>query len=411
MLFIHRQAAPVHALKLLWLIQCVAMAAMEMSGPFWALHLQSSGQLSASELSWYSALAYAGPMLTAMLCIPWWGKAGDRIGHHWMLLRALAALALTQLALAYCTQPLMIIAIRLLQGAIAGFIAAAQAYGSQLSSREQRGQLMASLQTATALGSVLGPVAGGWLYQSQGFTAVNLSAAALCAGCLLLAVLCLPRSRVVPASASTALQSNSGAAQQNSWWRQGMLPGFLLGILLIQSAKMLPQAYFSLYVTQVMQATTGFAGLSYGLSAAGLCLCAPLWAIYFRQQEDSTILRWMIALCIASAALMAVQSLYLSAKVFLICRFLWGCLLGALLPVFYSLLSLHTPANNQGQALAYGNSAAKAGALLGTAAGALLMAILPLQHLFWTVAVSYLLTALLLALLPRTYPLPGSAPA
>ncbi|WP_428719316.1 MFS transporter [Undibacterium curvum] len=328
-----------------------------------------------------------------------------------MLLRALAALALTQLALAYCTQPLMIIAIRLLQGAIAGFIAAAQAYGSQLSSREQRGQLMASLQTATALGSVLGPVAGGWLYQSQSFAAVNLLAAGLCAGCLLLAGLCLPRSKVVPASASTALQSNSGSAQQNSWWRQGMLPGFLLGILLIQSAKMLPQAYFSLYVTQVMQATTGFAGLSYGLSAAGLCLCAPLWAIYFRQQEDSTILRWMIALCIASAALMAVQSLYLSAKVFLICRFLWGCLLGALLPVFYSLLSLHTPANKQGQALAYGNSAAKAGALLGTAAGALLMAILPLQHLFWTVAVAYLLTALLLALLPRTYPLPGSAPA
>ncbi|MBC3934542.1 MFS transporter [Undibacterium rugosum] len=411
MLLIHRQAAPAHALKLLWLIQCVAMGAMEMSGPFWALHLQTGGRLSASELSWYSAIAYAGPMLTAMLCIPWWGKAGDRIGHHWMLLRALAALALTQLWLAYCTQPLWIILIRLLQGAIAGFIAAAQAYGSQLSHREQRGQLMASLQTATALGSVLGPMAGGWLYQSQGFAAVNLLAAGLCTGCLLLAALYLPRSKVVPANARTSMPSSPGSAQQTAWWRQGMLPGFLIGILLVQSAKMLPQAYFSLYVTQVMQANTGFAGLSYGLSAAGLCLCAPLWASYFRHQQDSSILRWMIALCIASAVLMAVQSLYLSANVFLICRFLWGCVLGALLPVFYSLLSLHTPANSQGQALAYGNSAAKAGALLGTAAGALLMAILPLQHLFWAVAVAYFITALLLTLIPHTYPSPGSAPA
>ena len=168
-------------LRALFLIQLVAMGAMEMSAPFWPLHLRQLGQLSPTALAWASSIAYAGPMAMAMLLTPLWGRRGDRTGHKPMLLRALAALALTQLWIACTGSAMMILLARLVQGGLAGFIASAQAYGSSLVDKAERGALMARLQVATAAGSVLGPVLGGWLYDMFDFRTVNLSAAAICA--------------------------------------------------------------------------------------------------------------------------------------------------------------------------------------------------------------------------------------
>jgi len=75
-------------------------------------------------------------------------------------------------------------------------------------------------------------------------------------------------------------------------------------------------------------------------------------------------------------------------------RLAWGIAMAALLPVFYSLLSRAADDGQQGRVLGAGNSAAKAGALLGAAAGGLAMAWLPLEHIFWSVAALYAIAAL-----------------
>jgi MFS family permease len=79
----------------LFALQLVAMGAMEMSGPFWPLHLRRLGGLAPAGLAWASAAAYAGPLAMAMCTTPWWGRLGDRVGHKPILLRALLALAAT----------------------------------------------------------------------------------------------------------------------------------------------------------------------------------------------------------------------------------------------------------------------------------------------------------------------------
>ena len=378
------------ALAWLWLIQMVSMGAMEMSGPFWTLHLQQSSRLTNEQLIWFGTIAYGGPMLTAMLCTPWWGRLGDRVGHRWMLMRALLALTFTQFWVVFCTDPLWILLIRLLQGAIAGFIAAAQAYGSTLTTREQRKQLMASLQIATAVGSVMGPVAGGWIYQHLGFSAVNLLAAVLCAACL------LATWALLPATDNPSPQRGSDNQTDTALWQQGYMPGLLMGILLIQAARMLPQSYYAIYVDQVLHQPPGFTGFSYAMAAMGLCISAPFWAIWFSRQSDRGVLRQVMVICLLSAGILVLQSLGFSPSVFLLCRFAWGVFLGALLPVFYSQISANCHQSQQGQALALGNSAAKAGALTGTLLGALLMALISLKYLFLMVAVIYVLTAIYL---------------
>lgn len=377
------------ALRWLFAIQLLSMGAMEMSAPFWPLHLRTLGGLSREALAWASGLAYAGPMLMALLCTPCWGRLGDRIGHKPMVLRALLALAATQLVVAWSDSVAVVLGARLAQGALGGFIAAAQAYAAGMVDRGGRASLMAQLQVATAVGSALGPWFGGLFMDSWGFPAVNAIAAIACLLCAIAAVLVLPAT-----ARPTAPEVGCawGRPQRGAWWSG--LQGLLLGIVLVQTGKMMPQAFFGLYAEQVLRASPALTGLCYGATALGLCLAAPAWGRWFERLAREQVLRRVEWICWACAAIVAVQALSRDPAVFLATRLLWGVCLGALLPVFYALLSRESGESCQGLVLGAGNSAAKAGALVGTAAGGFALAMLPVQHLFWPVAAVYAASAI-----------------
>jgi MFS family permease len=382
------------ALRALFLIQLVSMGAMEMSAPFWPLHLRQLGQLSAPALAWASSIAYAGPMVAAMLLAPFWGRWGDRTGHKPMLLRALIALTLTQLWIGYTDDAVMILAARLVQGGLAGFIATAQAYGGSLVGKTERGALMAHLQVATAIGSVLGPVLGGWLYGAFDFRTVNLSAAVICAVCTVAAKLSLPSIMAPPLKWSPDDLPRRPSALTPFY-------GLLLAIILLQTSKMMPQAFFGIYAEQVLHAPVWITGMCYGATALGLCIAAPLWARRFAQRDEGAVLREVEAVCWASVAVVTAQALCRDVPLFVLTRVLWGVCLAALLPVFYGLLSGRAATAQQGQVLGAANSAAKAGALLGVGVGAWALGQLPMRYLFWPLAASYVITAVALRIIRR----------
>lgn len=370
----------------LFALQLVAMGAMEMSGPFWPLHLRRLGELSPHALAWVSAIAYAGPMAMAMCTTPWWGRLGDRVGHKPMLLRALLALAATQWWIAATESVAVILSVRLLQGALAGYIAAAQAYGAGLVTREARGALMAQLQAATAIGSVTGPVIGGWLFDARGFTSVNVWAGAACLLCAALAVFVLPA--VTPPHAQPA------STQSHKAPLPAGLQGLLLGIVLVQAGKMMPQTFFGLYADEVLHVSNRVTGLCYAGTALGLCVAAPFWARRFARLAHARVLaqvEWILWACVG---IVAVQALVTNIAVFVLARVLWGVCLAALLPVFYGLLSREAADDQQGRVLGAGNGAAKAGALVGAGAGGLALAWVPLSAMFWTVALLYAVAAI-----------------
>jgi MFS family permease len=388
------------ALHCLFAIQLIAMGAMEMSGPFWPLYLRTLGQFSHQGLAVASAVAYAGPMVMAMVCTPFWGRLGDRAGHKPMLLRALLALAGTQLWIAFADSAWLVLAIRLLQGGLAGFIAAAQAYGACLVAPGRRGALMARLQAATAIGSVAGPLAGGWLFDVHGFAAVNLVAAVLCLACAVAASLVLP---------AAAARSRSPSVQHGQApLLQGVLAGLLLGIVLVQAGKMMPQGFFSLYAEQVLHASKWETGLCYGATAVGLCVAAPLWARCFGQQSRAWVLLRLEWICWACVAIVALQAVSHSIAITLVARLAWGICLAALLPVFYGLLSQEVDTDQQGRALGAGNSAAKAGALIGAGAGGLALAWVPMQYIFWPVAALYAVAAIGMRVIRNAHPVAAS---
>ncbi|SET54090.1 Predicted arabinose efflux permease, MFS family [Pseudomonas sp. NFR09] len=373
------------ALRLLVVIQLVSMGAMEMSGPFWPLQIQRLlGDAGAHYTGLLSSLVYAGPMMAAMILTPLWGRLGDRTGHKPMIIRALLALAACQALAALTFDPWLLVAIRVAQGALAGFIAAAQAYALACCGDSGRGHIMARLQSATAVGSLAGPVLGGWLMDISGFALLCYSATAVCLVCALVSLF-LPsdnqRLRKTNATTPTALP-------------KGWLGAMLGIIVLIQAAKMMPQPFYALYVADVLHAPGWLIGASYAASALTLALSAPLWGRLFDRHPPAHTLRiieWVTWACALTLACTALASEWLG---FIASRLLWGMWQGALLPVAYTLIANTVAPAQQGFALGIGNSAAKAGALGGALLGGIGMGMVGLAHSFWLVALTYALAAL-----------------
>lgn len=367
----------------LFAIQLISMGAMEMSGPFWPLHLRGMAH-SEVEFAVASVGVYVGPMLGIALTSVFWGRMGDRLGHKAMMIRALLGLGLTQLALAFANDAISVLALRFVQGACAGYIAPAQAYGAAVVVPDRRGRLFALLQVATNLGSLAGALVGGWTLDHASFFWINIGAALLCTACAATVAIVLPP--VTPTPGLGATTPVSGVAIS---WRSPAVSGLLLTLGLLLASRMLTQAPFSLYVTTVFVASNAWVGLCYGLLALGFVLSAPWWARHFEHLAMSDALVRIGQVAIACAMLTAVAGVTRSLSLFALLHLLWGSLLGATTPVLTTLVSRATPPEEQGHILGLTQSVSQFSAIAAIALGGLFSQAAGLQTIYYFVAIFY----------------------
>ncbi|AHL34222.1 MFS transporter [Pseudomonas brassicacearum] len=379
---------------LLFAIQLVSMGAMEMSGPFWPVHLR---QLTRDDavFSFASTAVYVGPMLGIILTSAFWGRIGDRYGHKLMMIRALAGLSLTQLGLALCNDIWVILVLRFLQGAFAGYIAPAQAYGVSIEAPSRRARLFAILQISTNVGSLLGAVVGGLILDHATFFWINIVASGLCALCTVIAALTLPH--VAPPRNEVAARPRSEPLRQGLYNPATLSLLGIMGLLLL--ARMLPQTSFSLYVSSTFDVSNAMVGLCYGLLALGFILCATAWSRYFDQRNPTQTLHAITGVVIACMALTALASLTRQPLVFALVYFVWGLLLGATTPVLTALISKSTDNTHQGQVLGLAQGVSQTASIIGISLGALLSQVYGLQYTYLYVSVAYALVLMPLMLL------------
>lgn len=385
------------AIRLLFVIQLVSMGAMEMSGPFWPVHLRA---LVGSEgLFAFAAIAvYVGPMLGIMLTSAFWGRIGDRHGHKPMMIRALMGLALTQLALAFCTDVWAILALRFVQGACAGFIAPAQAYGVAVVSPLRRARLFAFLQVSTNVGSLGGAMAGGLILDTASFFWINTTAALLCASCALATWVLLPaatHSGPAPAAKSATTEPGRQA------WRRAPIVGLLFIIGLLLMSRMLTQTTFSLYVRSVFGVDNWVAGLCYGLLALGFVVSAPRWARHFEGKSWPQVLPQVAVVAAACAVLTALAGLTHLVAVFVAIHFAWGLLLGATTPVLTALISTAAGPRHQGHVLGVAQSTGQFASITGIALGMGFTQMAGLEHIYAFVALFYALAVVAIVAMRR----------
>lgn len=376
-----------------FLIQLISMGAMEMSNPFWPLHLQTladSGDLVAMG----SIGVYLLPMLGIMLTASLWGRMGDRLGHKWMMIRALAGLAVTQLLLAWSSDVYVILGLRFLQGALAGFIAPAQAYCAAVTDTKRQYRMFAMMQVSTNIGSVAGAVMGGLMLDQASLPRINLVAGLLCAGCALLVWQCLPAGMAGSATGGKP-DVQEHACPPHAWTAlRRWLPGMLMALGLLAGARMILQAPFSVYADQVLGMDAWTIGLSYGLVALGFCVFADMAARWFEKRADGEI--WLaqrfvtLGLLLTAVFLAGVRS----GLAFGIGQFLLGALISASTPVITALIARNAGAQKRGFVLGLAQSVSQGFAIGGIVLGGLLIGHESLVFLYFYVAAAYALALL-----------------
>jgi MFS family permease len=381
-----RGFGPVFAL--LFGLQFISMGAMEMSGPFWPIQIKALSP-SDSVFGLAGIGVYVGPMLGMSLTSTFWGRMGDRYGNRLMMVRALGGLAITQLLVAVAQDVWTIMALRFLQGACAGYIAPAQAYGVQVTGGKDRASLFAWLQVATNVGSLGGAFLGGLILDSFPFAAVNLTAGAICALCATVAWLSLP----VPTLAADANPENAGTAKPRASTGAPIAALLvLMGMLL--ASRMVLQVPFSLYMTQVFGARHWVAGLTYGLLACGFVVAAPLWARLFENRTPSYVLGGNVLISAACVLITHLAGSTDSVAIFALLYFIWGMLLGGTTPVLLALISVAVAHDRQGSVLGLAQAFQQGASASGIIAGVAVTQLFGLEAAFQLVATLYTLSFL-----------------
>ena len=147
--------------------------------PFLPLYLRTLGVTEAGQLERVSGLLFAAPFFAATVATPVWGVLGDRHGRKLMVVRASLGLAIATLLMGFATTVPQLFFLRLAQGAVSGFIAAALALMASSAPRERMGYALGTLQTAIPAGTILGPLIGGTLADLIGYRQIFFVTAAL----------------------------------------------------------------------------------------------------------------------------------------------------------------------------------------------------------------------------------------
>ena len=152
--------------------------------PFYVQRVGASPEIITLVLGLYSV----GQFVAA----PVWGRLSDRFGRKPVLAITSFGLALSYLMLAFADSLPLLVFSRLFGGVMAGNIAAAQAYVSDITTPETRARGMGLLGAAFGLGFIFGPGIGGVLGGQDSATANFTAPALAAAGITFLAALAVP---------------------------------------------------------------------------------------------------------------------------------------------------------------------------------------------------------------------------
>lgn len=162
-----------------WTANLITAIGMMSFLPFFPSHVESLGVTDRAEIAAWAGLIYGAAPFAAAIMAPVWGALGDRIGRRRMIVRAMAAIFVFVGLMAFARTPAQLLVLRLAQGVFSGFVAPSVTLVSVAAPAEQQGRIAGSLQTALALGAVIGPAIGGLVGPRFGVNSLFLAVAGL----------------------------------------------------------------------------------------------------------------------------------------------------------------------------------------------------------------------------------------
>ena len=349
----------------LWGTQFLAMVGMNLVVPFLPFYIRELGVTEPDSLARWSGLVFSAPFVLSLLATPLWGALGDRFGRKPMVVRAIFGLALSQLLIGFSQDVYQLLAFRIVQGAISGFIASSLALVSANTPRERMGYAMGFMQSSTAGGMVIGPFIGGLLADLIGYREIFFITATLCTIAGILVILLVTElNKVDPGARKYRVTDNL-----RLMWTDRRLRIIGLTLMFTQLSVLMAEPIFALFIegfSSDSQYISTIAGGIFSIAGFFMVISAPWWG----RRTDRTGYRKNLTIAIGVVAFCYVGHLLVTSLVQLsVLRAVLGFARGGILPTLYALTSVWAPPERQSGMMAIASSMTIFGNLLGPSVG------------------------------------------
>lgn len=352
----------------IWFAQFLTMAGMNLVIPFLPFYVRELGVTDENAVASWSGLVFAGPFFLSLFLTPLWGTLGDKYGRKLMVIRAIIGLGISQILIALSPNVYFLLIFRIIQGAISGFIPSALALVSSTTPNEKSGYAIGLLQSSTAAGTILGPLAGGLLADFLPYKTIFLITAGLCffAGALIIKIVKENRTPKNEPEYYTVID-NLRFVFVNKNLRHGVTL-----IFISQLAVMLIQPIFALYIESFKMNKSyisTYTGFAFSILGIFMLISSPLWG---RRIDNKGYKKNLPIAFIGASVAYLIQGLINSVFLLITFRAIQGIFMGGIIPSLYSYISKNCNQERRAGIMGIGSSLFVLANLIGPISGGML---------------------------------------
>lgn len=375
-----------------WLAQLVTVVGFSFISPFLPFFIRELGAADQRAAAFWAGACMTASGLMSALVSPLWGSLADRYGRKIMVVRAMFGGGLVMLLTAQVHSVSQLLAMRLLQGGIAGSVVASNTLVASVSPRARMGFSLGLMQGAVLLGMAVGPALGGWLADVYGYRAPFHSAGIM----MILSgttVLLFARERFTAPDRARADRVGFRRA-----FGSGGAVALLTAFFVVMLAGSFAMPIFPLLVEDIGAGdrVASTAGLLLGISG----LAAGLSALLAGMVGDRIGYRpALIAWIVAGALFSAPHALAHSVLQLALLRMGMGFSRGGTAPVLNAMVAQAVSPDNYGRCFGIARTASALGLAVGPMLGGIAAAHLGVRTPFLIMSALMCLNALIIAVL------------
>lgn len=363
-------------LLVLWIGTLITSSSFSMVVPFLPLFLMQIG-VHHHIATWSGAL-YSVSFLAGAISSPFWGAMADRYGRKPMIIRAGFVLFFVYTMTAFVTNPYELLALRIIQGLLSGYIPGAIALVATNTPEESIGYALSMISAASSTGTILGPLLGGLIAHFLNNRIAFASAGIFVLLSTLLVIFWVKEENFVKATQPSSMMATFKDAAAN----RPLLAALLLNMFTALSI-MTIEPVITLYIAQLTHSTVNaslIAGFVFSLSGIASALFAPLWG---RLADKIGFPKVLLFGLIGGALWTFMQLPFENIWWFASIRFIYGIFFSAVFPAINGLVVTSSTPSFRGRAFGLNQTANQLGSMLGPIIGGFVVDSTSIHGLFW----------------------------
>lgn len=375
-------------LVVLWAGVFFCSMAYSISIPFLPIFMHAELGVGEKYLSIWAGLAFGITFLSSALISPFWGSLADKYGRKPMLVRSGYSLAVLYFINFFVQDPVQLVLLRLFQGLLAGFIPAAIALVGTNTPEEKTGYALGIMSTATASGTIIGPLIGGVVSFTLGNRNAFLFSSAIVLISALVATFLVHEKEFKRPKVRSKIRDDLKQAAG--------IPLFfaLLGLVAMSNfSVMILEPLITIYVQDMgvsSDRTSLVAGIIFSAVGVATVIMAPRWGkIGGRIGYGKVLLIGLIGGAVGNL----LQFFVTGYVGFGILRFVYGLFFAGVFPAVNAMIVQITKPEFRGRAFGLNQSATQIGTMAGPVVGGVLGAFMPIHWIFVVNGVALLICA------------------